>query len=85
MCKIHSNPKSMVFETDFNQYFKFTHTMLETMSQTVTSRDHCRTESAKGSLHYRGSVLRKKDPFDQIRQRPNLGDWTLLHGKYHFC
>ena len=33
-----------------------------------------RTEYAKGSLHYRGSVLWNKIPLE-IRQRPNLNDF----------
>ena len=41
-----------------------------------------RTESAKGSLHYRGSVLWNKIP-SEIRKLPSLNVFkTSIHGKY---
>ena len=43
-----------------------------------------RTESAKGSLHYRGSVLLNKIP-SQIRKLPSLNVFkTSVHGKDYF-
>ena len=43
-----------------------------------------RTESAKGSLHYRGSVLWNKIP-SEIRKLPSLNVFkTSIHGKDYF-
>ena len=43
-----------------------------------------RTESAKGSLHYRGSVLWNKIP-SEIRKLPSLNIFkTSIHGKDYF-
>ena len=43
-----------------------------------------RTESAKGSLHYRGSILWNKIP-SEIRKLPSLNVFkTSIHGKDYF-
>ena len=58
-----------------NNYYKQTLQLLEIMCPIP------RTEAAKASLHYRGSVQWNKIP-EEIRHQPNLYDFkTLLQDK----
>ena len=78
--------KSMIIfprpsEADLYQHLKLVHSHNLSISELNYYVPRPRTESAKGSLHYRGSVLWNKIP-SEIRNLPSLNVFkTLFHGK----
>ena len=66
---------------DLYQHLKLVHSHNLSISELNYYVPRPRTESAKGSLHYRGSVLWNKIP-SEIRNLPSLNVFkTLFHGK----